>query len=96
MTRFAHLSVRSTFSLREGACRPEEIAARAAALGMDAVAITDTNALAGAVRFTKACKAAGIKPVYGARLTVGPDPAPPDGAPPTQTPGAPPKKLTHK
>ncbi|MCA1831758.1 MAG: DNA polymerase III subunit alpha [Actinobacteria bacterium] len=76
MARFTHLSVRSVFSLREGAVRPEELAARAAELGMDAVAITDTNSLAGAVRFAQACGIAGIKPVYGARLTVGPDPSP--------------------
>jgi error-prone DNA polymerase len=76
VARFTHLSVRSTFSLREGAVRPEELAPTAAELGMDAVAVTDTNSLAGAVRFTQACRIAGIKPIYGARLTVGPDPSP--------------------
>ena len=68
--RFAHLSVRTTYSLREGAIRPQELAAAARHLGMDAVAITDTNGLYGAVRFAQACRVAGVKPIFGARLTV--------------------------
>ncbi len=68
--RFAHLSVRTTYSLREGAIRPSELAAAAPHLGMDAVAITDTNGLYGAVRFAQACGITGVKPIYGTRLTV--------------------------
>jgi error-prone DNA polymerase len=68
--RFAHLSVRSTYSLREGAIRPEELAAATRTLGMESVAITDTNGLYGAVRFAQACAISGVKPIYGARLTV--------------------------
>src|SRR6266540_2381849 len=67
---FAHLSVRTTYSLREGAIRPEELAAATRKLGMDAVAITDTNGLYGAVRFAQACGIAGVKPIHGTRLTV--------------------------
>jgi len=67
---FAHLSVRTVYSLREGAIRPDELAARTAALGMNAVAITDTNGLYGAVRFAQACAQHGVKPIYGTRLTV--------------------------
>ncbi|MFN2613465.1 MAG: DNA polymerase III subunit alpha [Actinomycetota bacterium] len=69
---FVHLSVRSNHSLREGAIRLDELAARTRALGMDAVALTDRDSLAGAVRFTQACKTYGIRPVYGARVTVDP------------------------
>jgi error-prone DNA polymerase len=68
--RFAHLSVRTTYSLREGAIRPSELAAATRKLGMDAAAITDTNGLYGAVRFAQACRIAEVKPIYGARLTV--------------------------
>ncbi|MGH2794873.1 MAG: PHP domain-containing protein, partial [Actinomycetota bacterium] len=68
---FAHLSVRTTYSLREGAIRPQELAAAARHLGMDAVAITDTNGLYGAVRFAQACGLTGVKPIFGTRLTVG-------------------------
>jgi len=68
---FVHLSVRSVYSLREGAIRLDELAARTRALGMHAVALTDRDSLAGAVRFTQACRAYGIRPIYGVRLTVG-------------------------
>ena len=66
---FVHLSVRSNYSLREGAIRLDELAARTRALGMQSVALTDRDSLAGAVRFTKACKAYGVRPIYGTRLT---------------------------
>src|ERR1700741_1480070 len=69
-TRFAHLSVRTTYSLREGAIRPEELAAATRKLGMNSAAITDTNGLYGAVRFARACASAEVKPVFGTRLTV--------------------------
>jgi error-prone DNA polymerase len=38
---------------------------------MPAVALTDRDNLTGAVRFTDACQAAGVKPILGARLTLG-------------------------
>ncbi len=38
-----------------------DLAARAAAEGMIALALTDTNALYGAVAFVKACQAAGVQ-----------------------------------
>jgi len=66
---FVHLSVRSVYSLREGAIRLDELVARTRALGMHAVALTDRDSLAGAVRFTQACNAYGIRPIYGVRLT---------------------------
>lgn len=69
MAPFVHLSVRSTFSLREGVIRLDELPARVRALGMHAVALTDRDSLAGAVRFTQACAPYGIKPIYGARVT---------------------------
>jgi len=72
---FAHLSVRSVYSLREGAIRLDELAARTRDLGMNAVALTDRDSLAGAVRFTQACAAYDIKPIYGARLTTAHDEA---------------------
>ncbi|HEV3474816.1 MAG TPA: DNA polymerase III subunit alpha [Actinomycetota bacterium] len=68
---YVHLHCRSAFSLKEGAYLPEELAARAAGLGMPAVALTDRDGLYGAVRFTDACHRAGVKPILGARLTLG-------------------------
>ncbi|MBK9053984.1 MAG: PHP domain-containing protein [Chloroflexi bacterium] len=44
--------------------------ARAAALGMSALALTDHDAIYGAVRFVQAAKAQGIQPILGAELTL--------------------------
>ncbi|HET9722941.1 MAG TPA: DNA polymerase III subunit alpha [Actinomycetota bacterium] len=68
-----HLDVRSFFSLKEGAFSPEDLARRAADLGMPAVALTDRDGLYGAARFVDACQKQGVKPILGASLTTGPD-----------------------
>ncbi|MCF6522486.1 DNA polymerase III subunit alpha [Streptomyces sp. JJ36] len=70
MAGFVHLHVASGFSLRYGASSPEVLAARAAERGMEAVALTDRDTLAGAVRFARAAVGAGVRPVYGADLAV--------------------------
>ena len=54
-----HLDVRSCFSLKEGAFTPEQLASRAAELGMPFVALTDRDGLYGAARFVKACEQQG-------------------------------------
>lgn len=74
MSNFVHLHVASGFSLRYGASHPERLAQAAAEQGMDAVSLTDRDTLAGAVRFTKACAQAGVRPVYGVELAVAPPP----------------------
>src|SRR5215471_16281373 len=73
---FVHLDVRSCFSLKEGACTPEQLAARAAALGMPALALTDRDGLYGAARFVQACTAVGVHPILGASITVRADRGP--------------------
>ena len=75
---FVHLDVRSCFSLKEGAFTPEQLVARAAELGMPAVALTDRDGLYGAARFVAACATEGVRPILGASLTVR-APAPPPG-----------------
>ncbi|MGH2692930.1 MAG: DNA polymerase III subunit alpha [Actinomycetota bacterium] len=70
---FVHLHCRSYFSLKDGAYSPEDLAVRAAELGMPAVALTDRDTLLGAVWFTDACARAGVKSILGARLTLGED-----------------------
>ncbi|MGV9646488.1 PHP domain-containing protein, partial [Streptomyces sp. NPDC003514] len=70
MPGFTHLRTVSGFSLRHGASHPERLAERAAERGMDALALTDRDSLSGAVRFTKACAAAGVRPLYGVELAV--------------------------
>ena len=48
--QFAELAVTTNFTFLTGASHPEEIIAHAAELGLDAIAITDRNTLAGVVR----------------------------------------------
>src|SRR5262245_45981657 len=67
---FAHLDVRSFFSLKEGAFSPESLARRAAELRMPAVALADRDGLYGAARFADACEREGVRPIFGASLTV--------------------------
>lgn len=70
MPDFTHLHTASGFSLRYGASHPERLAERAGEQGMDALALTDRDTVAGAVRFTRACAAAGVRPLFGAELAV--------------------------
>ncbi|MGX5188019.1 DNA polymerase III subunit alpha [Streptomyces avermitilis] len=70
MPGFTHLHTVSGFSPRYGASHPERLAERASERGMDALALTDRDTLAGTVRFAKACAAAGIRPLFGAELMV--------------------------
>ncbi len=67
---FVHLRVASGYSLQYGASHPSALVARAADLGFDTLAMTDRDGLYGAVRFAKACLAAGIRPVIGVDLAV--------------------------
>ena len=71
---FAHLTVRSCHSMRDGAIRPHELAAAAAAAGMTHVALTDRDGLYGAVRFASSCAKEGVTPVFGVDLALAPDP----------------------
>ncbi len=60
-----HLHVHSEYSLLDGACKIEAMAARAAELEMPALGLTDHGVMNGAVEHYKACKAHGIKPIVG-------------------------------
>jgi error-prone DNA polymerase len=62
--------VTSNFTFLEGGSHPEELVTAAAALGHRAVAITDTNTLAGVVRAHVAAKDTGIRLVIGCRLVL--------------------------
>jgi error-prone DNA polymerase len=65
---YAELQVATNFSFLRGASHADELAARAAELGLAALAVTDRNTLAGVVRAHVAAKGAGIRLVVGARL----------------------------
>ncbi len=68
MSGYAELEVTTNFSFLEGGSHPEELVATARALGLDAIAVTDKNTLAGVVRAHLAAKEVGIKFIVGARL----------------------------
>jgi error-prone DNA polymerase len=67
---YVELHCHSSFSLLDGVSTPEALIARAGDLGMDALALTDHDALYGAVPFATAAKARGIRPIFGAELTL--------------------------
>ena len=69
---FVHLHVASGYSMRHGANHPADLVARAAEHGMGALALTDRDGLYGAVKFAIACRAAGIRPLFGVDLAVDP------------------------
>lgn len=54
--KYAELCTTSNFTFLEGASHPEELLTRAAAFGLEAIAITDRNTLAGVVRAYAALK----------------------------------------
>ncbi|MBW7477031.1 DNA polymerase III subunit alpha [Paenibacillus oenotherae] len=72
-SEFVHLHVHSEYSLLDGAVRIRDLVARAAELGMKALALTDHGVMYGAIPFYKACLERGINPVIGceAYLTTG-------------------------
>ena len=67
---YAELHCHSTFSLLDGASSPEALVAQAQVLGLRALALTDHDSLAGAVRFYTAAQAAGLHAVIGTELTL--------------------------
>jgi DNA polymerase-3 subunit alpha len=62
---FVHLRLHSEFSITDGIVRIDEAVERAAADGMPALAITDLANVFGMVKFYKAARAAGVKPIIG-------------------------------
>ena len=67
---FVHLHTHSAYSLREGALTIEQLAKRAKADDMPALAITDTNSLFGALEFSEKLAKEGIQPIVGAQVAI--------------------------
>ncbi|WP_395699647.1 DNA polymerase III subunit alpha [Aquabacterium sp.] len=72
---FVHLRTHSEFSVVDGTLRVDDAAAAAKADGQVALAISDLSNLFGAVKFYKACRGKGVKPIIGADIYLEPDPA---------------------
>ncbi len=66
---YAELHCRTNFSFLRGASHPEELVARAAELGYEALAVTDRNSLAGVVRMHRAAREHNLKLIIGAEIT---------------------------
>ena len=71
-TSFVHLHVHTEYSTLDSTVKTKELVARAAELGMPAVAITDHGNLYAAVEFYQNAVAAGVKPILGCEIYLAP------------------------
>ena len=70
LPNYAELHCHSAFSFLDGSTSPEALVTQAKALGLSALALTDHDTLAGAMRFWMAAKAASLKAIIGAEITL--------------------------
>jgi error-prone DNA polymerase len=68
MSAYAELAVTTNFSFLRGASHPQELVARADALGLTAIGIADRNSFAGVVRAYDEARKRKIKLLVGTRL----------------------------
>ncbi|MFZ0041960.1 MAG: DNA polymerase III subunit alpha, partial [Solirubrobacteraceae bacterium] len=66
----AHLHVHSEYSLLDGACKIEGLAARAASFEQPALGLTDHGVMNGSVELFTACRKHGIKPIIGCEVYI--------------------------
>src|SRR5215469_3439787 len=66
--RYVELQCTSHFSFLRGASSCDELFAQASILGIEALAITDRNSLAGIVRAHEAAQTTGVRLIVGCRL----------------------------
>lgn len=62
---YVSLHTHSTHSIGDGISTPDDLAKRAAELGMPAMALTDHGRMSGLVSFEKACHEHNVKPIMG-------------------------------
>jgi DNA polymerase-3 subunit alpha len=72
MSRFIHLHAHSHYSFLEALPKIDELVEAAKKNGMEAVALTDSGNMHGAIEFYKEAVAAGIKPILGVDAYVAP------------------------
>src|SRR5258705_12624589 len=73
---YAELHSHTNFSFLHGASPVEDMAERAAELGLSGLAVTDHDGLYGVVRFATAAEAVGLRPIIGIEVEL-PDAAAP-------------------
>ncbi|CAG0966222.1 partial DNA polymerase III subunit alpha, partial [Anaerolineae bacterium] len=71
--RFVHLRVHSEYSIVDGLLRLDDAIEHAARDAMPALALTDLGNLFGLVKFYRAARARGVKPIVGVDAWVAPD-----------------------
>ena len=69
---FVHLRCHSDYSLLRGTSSVEQLLERANAMGIDALALTDTGNLYGAMAFYRTAREIGIKPIIGCEVYIAP------------------------
>jgi error-prone DNA polymerase len=67
-----HLQTVSGYSLRYGTASPAALVERAVDQGATALALTDRDGVAGAIRFGQACISGGIAPIIGVDIAIEP------------------------
>ncbi len=70
---FVHLRVHSEFSVVDGIVRIPSLIKRVAKLGQPAVALTDLSNIFGLIKFYRAARGAGIKPIAGSDVWISND-----------------------
>jgi error-prone DNA polymerase len=85
---YAELHAHSAYSFLDGASLPEELAARAAELGYEALALTDHDGVYGSLEFAHAAKHFGVRPITGAEVTIENDPTGVGSTEPARSGGA--------
>ena len=68
MSGYVELAARTNFTFLTGASHPDEMIGEAITLGLNGLAVTDVNTLAGVVRAHIAAKKVGFNFIVGARL----------------------------
>ena len=79
--RFIHLRTHTEHSLLEGAVPVKKLVKTVAAMGMPAVAVTDTNNMFAALEFSVTALAEGVQPIMGCQIALGYEPIQPTERP---------------
>ena len=71
MPQFVHLNIHSDYSKGWGVASIEALCRRAKTLGMEQLALTDTNGVYGLISFVQKAKEMGLTPIVGSELLCG-------------------------